>query len=179
MRKSTALLLAAIAIVAITLWGFQPEAAALAWHARHGMHADGAGLRVRVPLLYSALGGPDSLILMNPKGRLRARFYGQQGVLVFISRKLPAPQNPSETIEEWWKRTSAAVERQGARPAGTRALAFAGHPAHCSEFEGGLFLVGVEVWCVPEAAGGWFVDYTGPRAHVAEFYAALESAQAR
>src|ERR1051326_1508365 len=105
MRRSTALLLAAIAIVAVTLWGFQPETAALAWHARHGTHAGGAGLRVRLPLLYSALEGPDSLILMSPKGRARARLSGAQGVLVFISKKMPAALSSSETIEEWWQRT--------------------------------------------------------------------------
>jgi hypothetical protein len=179
MRKSTALVLAAIAIVAVTLWGFQPEANALAWHLRHGMHADGAGLRVRVPLLYSAIGGPDSLILMSQNGRVRARLHGQEGVLVFLSKKMPAPQSPSETIADWWKRTSAAAERQGSHPTGTQTVSFAGRPAQCSEFEGGLFLVGTEIWCIPDAAGGWFVDYTGPRAHVPEFYSLLESAQTR
>jgi hypothetical protein len=179
MRKSTALVLTAIAIVAVALWGFQPEANAVGWHLRHGMHADGAGLRVRVPLLYSAIGGPESLVLMSQKGRVRARLYGQQGMLVFLSKKMPAPQSPSETIADWWKRTSAAAGRQGARPTATRALSLAGRPAHCSEFEGGLFLLGTEIWCVPEDTAGWFVDYTGPRTHVPEFYAALESAQAR
>lgn len=178
MRLSTALLLAAIALLAVALWGFRPEAVALAWHVQHGMHADGAGLRVRVPLLYTALEGPDSLILMSQNGRVRTHFGGAQGVLIFISKKIPAPQG-DETVDQWWKRTSDAIAREGARQASARTLSLAGRTARCAEFEGGFLLVGVDIWCVPETAGGWFVDYNGPRAHVSEFYSLLAAAQAR
>lgn len=189
MRPSTALLLAAIAIVALTLWGFQPEAAAVGWHLRHGMHADGAGLRVRVPLLFSAMSGPDSLVLMSQKGRVRTRFLGPQGVLIFISKKFlgtvlsatpaPSPQGQTESFDQWWTRTSAAMAREGASVTSTRAITVAGRSAKCSQFEGGFFLVGADIWCVPDAAGGWIVDYNGPKAHVPEFYSLLDSAQAQ
>jgi hypothetical protein len=178
MRRSTVLLLVAIVILLVTAWGFRPEAAALAWHLRHGVHAQGAGLRVPVPLLYSAMEGQTSLILMSPNGRARTRLYGAEGALVFVSKRVPAPQSPDETAEQWWKRTEAAVERQGARQTSARTLSLAGGAEHCYEFEGGLFL-GVEIWCVPDSPGGWFVDYTGPRAHVPQFYSILDSAQAR
>lgn len=177
MRLSTALLLAAIAIVALALWGYQPEAAAIGWHARHGMHVDGAGLRVRVPLLYSAINGPDSLVLMSRKGRVRTRLSGAQGVLIFISKKIPGAQSKDETMVEWWTRTSAAMAREGASVTSTRAITFAGHSAKCSQFEGGFFLVGADIWCVPDAAGGWIVDFNGPKAYVPEFYSLLASAQ--
>jgi hypothetical protein len=179
MRPGTAFLLAAIALVVIVGWGFKPEAIAVGWHLRHGFHADGAGLRVRVPLLFTSIEGPDSIVLMAQNGRVRARFSGTQGVLIFISKKIPGSSGQPEPMEDWWKRVSAAMERQGGRVAGTRTITPAGHAAKCSEFEGGLLMVGVDIWCLPDAPGGWIMDFNGPRPRVPEFYSILQAAQPR
>ena len=179
MRRSTAILLVAFALLIAASWGFAPEIVAIFWHLRHGMHDDGAGVRVRVPLLFTAIEGPSSIILMSPNGRARTRLSGEQGVLIFVSNKIPAPQNSSETVEQWWKRTSDAAGRAGAHETSSRALTIAGKPEHGHEFQGGMFQRGVEIWCVPDAPGGWFADYAGPAARNWQFYSILESAQAR
>ena len=177
MRKSTAFVLVALALLLGAVWAFGTELRALAWHVRHGLHATGAGLRVRLPLLYSAMEGEGSLVLMQENGRARRRFSGEQGVLVFISKNVPNLKNTNETVDEWWKRYSAVLVRQGARQTASRPLTIAGRSERCYQFEGGDFIVGTDVWCVPDS-GGWIADYTGPSAHVQQFYAVLESAQA-
>jgi hypothetical protein len=178
MRRSTAILLAAIVLLIVASWGFAPEVVAIFWHVRHGLHDEGAGVRIRIPLLFTAIEGPSSIILMSQNGRVRTWISGAQGVLVFVSNRVPAPQSSTETVEQWWKRTSDAAGREGAHETASRALTLAGQQEHCHEFQGGLFQRGVEIWCVPDSSGGWFVDYTGPTAHVPQFYSVLESAEA-
>ena len=179
MRRSTVLLLVAFVLLIVMSWGFAPEIVAVFWHARHGMHDDGAGARIRIPLLFTAIEGPSSIILMSQNGRVRSRISGEQGVLVFFSNRIPAAQSSTETIDQWWRRTSESAAREGAHETSSRALTIAGRPEHCHEFQGGLFQRGVEIWCIPDEPSGWFVDYTGPAAHVARFYSILDSAQPR
>jgi len=178
MRRTTALLLAAIAIVAIVAWGFRPEAVAIGWHVRHGLHANGAGLRIRVPLLFTAIEGDQSLVLISPMGRFRARFVEKQGSVLFISTRRPDPPYENETTEQVWARLSQSLERQGARVTATRNITIAGRTARCIQYEAGGMIVGVDVWCLPEG-GGRLIDYLGPRSRVQELYSILESAQTR
>ncbi len=173
MRRSTAFLLVAIALIAIVAFEFRPEVTALAHHVRHGVYAQGAGLRVRVPLVYNSFEGPTSLGIVEQPGAARTRFSGGQGVLILISKNLPAG-NGSMTMEQWWARTSASLTRQGARQTGTRNVSIAGRAERCYEYEGDF--PGVAVWCVPESAG-WIVDYAGPKTRLPEFYSLLGSAQ--
>src|SRR5689334_25371658 len=119
MRRSTAFLLVAIALVAIVLFEFRPETGALAHHVRHGLYAQGARLRVRVPLLYTSFEGPTSLGIVEQPGAARMRFSSSQGVLILISKNLPGG-NGSMSVDQWWTRTSESLARQGARQTGTR-----------------------------------------------------------
>lgn len=176
MRRSV-IALGVLAAVLLISWGFQPEAAALLWHLRHGVHAEGAGVRLRVPLLYEATASPDALVLTTSPGRVRKRQFQAPMALIMLSNKAPNPKD-GEPISnsEMLALTLQQHEHLGAKQTAKREFRLGSETISCLQFEGGSYLAGVDIWCAP-ASGGPIVSFGGGGELAGEFYGMLQSAE--
>ena len=176
MRRSL-IALAALAAVVLCSWGFRPESAAIGWHLRHGMHVDGAGVRVRVPLLFEAIASADSITLSTTPGKARTRLFHSPSALIILSDKKPVAGSDAPLPNaDMLARTREQHEHLGSKLTAQRDIRLGNDKLTCLQFEGGEFILGVDVWCAPEK-GGPLVSFGGSPQLVNEFYNLLQSAE--
>ena len=178
MRPSTIVLLVLIIVALVLAWGFRPEAQAVLWHIRHGAHAHGDGLQVRVPLLYSAISGSEGLVIMRQSGRVVSHFRQSQApsALIFISKMNPdlQPANDGSNDRFWtWMHDSAT--RVGASVAAKRTTGLGKVPLDCEELKGSRYTLGADIWCAPHS-GGPMVNFMGTPNQTGMFYWILGTA---
>ena len=160
---------AAIMAILLGTAGFAAEGRALAWHARNGMYVEGAGLRVRVPLLWNVIAGADAINLIDLDGFVRTRLHSPTG-LILISNK--ASQKNAGTLPT----IRQHMQDLGAKEIAHRDLQAGRSKLTCAEFQG--FREGSLVWCVGEDTN-LIAEFNGATELVPVFYSVLESAQAR
>jgi hypothetical protein len=153
--------------IVLTVWGFAAEARALIWHLRHGMYVEGAGLRVRTPLSWNVIAGPDAINLINLPGPVRSKLHSAGGVILISNKVRRDKATTLDTIRQ-------RLSKLGARELGSRTVQVGGSPLPCAEFEG--FQQGVQVWCLREDTN-LTAEFNGSTELVPTFYSLLESAQ--
>jgi hypothetical protein len=118
-----------IALAVVVAWAaldyFSVETAALAWHVRHGFHAELGGIRMRVPLSYEADDptGLPGLTMIRRSGRL-----WRGGGIITIDFNQPSPE-ALQAIEAM--HPNKLIEKN---KVGERTVTFAGRTGTCIEY---------------------------------------------
>ena len=153
---------------------YTPWLVSLGWHAMHGMSVNYRGLRIRVPLGWTALttaaeddfpANPQGLTIeKQPKSLL---FGSEDPEMMYFNLLLPDPKiRLSEQIAEWQNlfreahpASSFDVAAPAGVPPGIECLQATPHNSRSA----------AALACV-SPAGGWLAQFAGSQAHVALFF---------
>lgn len=164
-----------VGLVAATIliqYGFA-ELSAIAWHVRHGFHAEVGGIRLRVPLLYEADDphGLPSLFISRSPGLL-----GPGGFITVDFQKLPTKEQ-RDAAEGLLKEKGFQSGITEVR-AGKRIVSLAGRQGTCTEYNvtmNKLRINSYEINC--QFSGDVSTMLMGSARLKNDFYSIIESAQ--
>lgn len=166
-------LLFCIPIICLALY-YTPWLASLGWHATHGMSVDYQGLRIHVPLGWTALttaaeddfpGNPQGITIeKQPKSLL---FDSEGPEMMYFNLLLPDPKvTRSEQITQWQNLFREAhsssnfdVTAPAGVPPGINCLQATPHNSRSA----------AALACA-SPAGGWVAQFAGSQAHVPLFF---------
>ena len=160
---------AAIMAILLGTAGFAAESRAIAWHVRNGMHVEGAGLRVRVPLAWNVIAGADAVNLIDLAGFVRSKLHSPTGLILISNKAAQKNAGALPTIRQH-------MTDLGAKEIGHRDIQVGRSKLTCVEFQG--FREGSLVWCLGDDTN-LIAEFNGSTDLVPVFYSILESAQAQ
>lgn len=167
---------AALLVIGAALDYFRVESWTLAWHVRHGFHAELGDLRLRVPFLYEAddPNGLPWIDITHYPGRVSKGF-----------SLITVDFHPPRSAEDWRSgRWETVMQKMGLKRVRERSIAFAGRPGECFEYiqdqsgtqEAARRLIqGTgQIFC---SFGNVDVDFMGTTSLEDEFYGFIQAAE--